>query len=205
MERMDRARRWGGLLWVGVGTVFQLVMVLVDHNMPGLVTMILLAGTVALALACLVGRVWLVWVVGWVQAVLLALDFAGAVADRFGVYGPPGAAGVSWGSWAAFTDYTATLLPAALNPLARPAAVLATAVEVGLAVTLLLGWQRRWVGKATAGLLTVYLVTTWVALGPAEVARYAVPILIGGALLVSTCPRARPHRSQPKSSLSSRL
>lgn len=194
---MDGARRWGGLVWVAGGVVFQLVMGGVDHRVPGMVTLILLGGPVALAFACVVGRPWLVWAVSWVAAVLLALDFVGAVADRFGAFGPAGAPGVSWGDWASFTDYTAALLPTVLDPFAPLAAVLATGIEVGLAAGLLLGWQRRWVGKTAAGLLGVYLVTMASALGLAAVAAYAVPVLIGGALLVSTCPRARPHRAQP--------
>ena len=197
MKWMDGARRWGGLGWVAAGLVFQLVVVAVDQQVPDVVTCTLLGVVVLLAAVCLLGSPRLVWAVGWIAAIVLALDFGGAVADRFGALGRPGGPWVSWGSWAAFTDYTAMLLPAALRSLAPLAAVLATGVEVGLAVGLLFGWQRRWVAKAAAGLLTVYLVAMAFSLGPAAVARYAVPVLIGGALLVSTCPRARPGRTPP--------
>src|SRR4051812_50109937 len=41
----------------------------------------------------------------------LAAGFLSAVADRFGLWGPIGTPGVSWGGFAKFLDYTATLLP----------------------------------------------------------------------------------------------
>ena len=40
----------------------------------------------------------------------LAAGFLSAVADRFGLWGPIGTPGVSWGGFAKFLDYTATLL-----------------------------------------------------------------------------------------------
>lgn len=50
-------------------------------------------------------------VLGGVTAVLLAADFGGAVADRFGGLGAPGTSGVTWGGWSSFTTYTGTLVP----------------------------------------------------------------------------------------------
>lgn len=123
---------------------------------------------------------------------LLAADFAGAVPDRFGAFGPPGTAGVSWGSWAAFVDYTRVLLHGLPEPLTEVAAVGATATEVAPAVGLLLGWQRRWAGKAAAGLLAVYLAAMATSVGWGDAARDALPIEIGGALLLTVCPVRRP-------------
>ena len=72
------------------------------------------------------------------------------------------------------------------------AAVGATVAEAGLAVWLASGRQRRWAGKAAAGLLTIYLVVMAFSVGLAAVATYAVPLLIGGALLVSAAPVRKP-------------
>ena len=41
----------------------------------------------------------------------LAAGFLSAVADRFGLWGPIGTPGVSWGGFAKFLDYTATTSP----------------------------------------------------------------------------------------------
>lgn len=189
MHWMDGPRRFGGLLWVAAGAVFQLVML--GQVRPGVITLILIAATVLLAVAVIAARgrpTRTVWALGWLAAVLLALDFAGAVADRFGLFGTEG---VSWGTWDAFVAYTARLLPFVPDSLVEAAAVSATAGEVVLAVWLLSGWQRRWAGKAAAGLLTVYLVAMGLAVGLTEVARFALPLQIGGALLVSAVPSRR--------------
>ena len=132
-----------------------------------------------------------------VVAVALRKDLGGAVADRFGFWGPPGAPGVSWGSWSGFVRYTAQLLPGVGRDLVVGAAVAATVTEVTLGLLLLSGWQRRWVGKATAGLLTVYVVTMALTVGLDALATFAVPVLVGGALLVSTCPARRAAGRQP--------
>jgi hypothetical protein len=159
---------------------------------PGTITLVFCAIAVLLAALFVVGAGSTpIRVGGWAMATLLALDFSGAVADRFGVFGPPGASGVSWGSWAAFVDYTQTMLAGSPRPLATAAAVAATGAEVLLAVALVAGWRRRWTGKATAGLLAIYLLTMAMAIGLDEVATYAIPVLIGAALLVSVCPAWR--------------
>jgi hypothetical protein len=189
MEWMDRARRAGGLGWVAAGLVFQLAYALLGHVVPGAVTMVLAGVVLLLALVVAVRmRPPVVWLAGWVTAVLLALDFAGAVADRFGVFGGPGASGVSWGSWPAFVGYTGSLLPWLSHPLVVLAAVLATAAEIVLALWLISGRRRRWAGKAAAGLLVVYGLAMAFTVGPDDLARYALPLVVGGALLVSSTP-----------------
>jgi hypothetical protein len=198
MERMDRARRIGGLVWVAAGLLFGIGWAVLGGVVPRPITLMLTVTAVALAAVVLMrpaspSGVLVTWAVGWVVAVLLAADFAGAVADRFGVFGPPGAAGVSWGNWSAFVDYTRTLLHEPPEAVTAAAAVGATAAEIALAVVLLTGWQRRWVGKAAAGLLTFYLVAMATSVGFDDVARYALPLEIGAALLVTVCPTARPH------------
>lgn len=203
MEWMDRARRVGGLLWVGAGLLFGAVWASVGHAMPGVITLVLVAAGAGLATVLLV-RASPRWVAlaGRAMAILLAADFAGAVADRFGLFGPTGADGVSWGSWASFVAYTRVLLHGVPEPVAVVAAVSATAAEIALAILLLTGWQRRWVGKAAAGLLTCYLLAMATSVGWAEVARYAVPVLIGAALLVTVCPPLRRVSPPPGLSIS---
>jgi hypothetical protein len=45
----------------------------------------------------------------WFLRVALAAGFLSAVADRFGLWGPAGAANVAWGAWQPFVDYVAKL------------------------------------------------------------------------------------------------
>src|SRR5215475_15037309 len=84
----------------------------------------------------------------------LAAGFLSAVADRFGLWGPPGTPGVGWGEFTQFLAYTGQLLwflPASLVPAAGWAA---TVLEFTLAVGLLVGIWLRAVALA-AGLFSV--------------------------------------------------
>lgn len=188
MEWMDRNRRIAGWIWVGLGLLVHGIAVASGHS-PGPITWVLVLAVAALALAAAShasGRITVL--LGWVTSILLSLDLIGAVADRFGAFGAPGGAGVSWGSWEAFADYTATLLHLSNGPVVTLAAIGATVLEVALAGLLLSGWQRRWVGKATAGLFTLYLVTMALSAEREGVVSFAMPVLIGGALLLSATP-----------------
>lgn len=203
MRWMDGARRTGGWIWIVGGLLLQLGWGIGYAVWPGVIIAVpLIAGTVlaVLNLPTLAdGFPRALRIAGLLLAVLLALTLIGAVADRFGLFGPPRGSGVSWGSWPAFVDYTATLLPGPLAALALPAAVAATALEVALGVLLLTGWQRRSVGKALAGLFGVYLLAMLVMLGVGDVVRHGPPMLIGGALLLSATPtwRERGVEHQP--------
>src|SRR5699024_244760 len=88
----------------------------------------------------------------WFLRIALAAGFLSAVADLFGIWRSPGAAGVAWGDWSHFLDYVAVLnafAPAWLIPVLG---WVATIAEIGLAATLLVGWRLRWT-SAGAGIL----------------------------------------------------
>lgn len=193
MRRMDRVRAVAGLGWVAVGVGLQVWALAGRGVVPGPVTQGIGVAVLVLAVTAVARLPRAGWVAGWLVAGLLGLNFAGAVADRFGVFGPPGTDRVSWGSWPAFLGYTARLLPGLGAGPVLAAAVAATGLEIALAALLISGWQRRWVGKASAGLLLVYLVSMAVTVGIDAVATYALPTLIGGALLVSASPVRRPR------------
>lgn len=123
--------------------------------------------------------------------VALGLLLLGSVADRFGLLGAPGDAGVSWGSFDAFVDYTRTLLPAFAHGLASPTAIAATMLEFGLGVALLVGVVPRITAACTAGLLSAFTLAMWTSLGFAAMSAYAVPVLVGGAAMVATTATGR--------------
>ena len=188
MAWMDRYRLIGGWLWVGMGLLATGIGWSTGAVMPGLITTAVIVSIIVLAGVLVLRRKGsLPVIVGWVVAALFALVLGGAVLDRFGVFGPPGASAVSWGSWDRFVDDTAVLVP--VSGLVGAAAVLTTVAEATLAVLLLSGWQRRWVAKATAGLLLAYLVAMLASPARTEILQYGVPILIGGALLLSATPK----------------
>src|SRR5207248_9471981 len=105
------------------------------------------------------------WLAVWLLRVALAFSFLSAVADRFGLWGPFGVGGVSWGDFERFTAYTARLLWFLPPSLESSAAILATAAEVIVAVGLLVGWRLHWWAFAAAALLLSFALAMTGALG----------------------------------------
>src|SRR3954453_18433169 len=66
----------------------------------------------------------------------LAAGFLSAGADRFGLWGPIGTPGVSWGGFAKFLDYTGTLLPFLPTTLVAVAGWAATRAQTPVGVAL---------------------------------------------------------------------
>lgn len=95
----------------------------------------------------------------------LGLTFLYAIADRFGLLGPPGAANVSWGNFSRFTAYVGILnwyLPHFIIPtLARAETVL----ETLLGIALLLGVWLRPVALVSGLLILSFAMTMTVASG----------------------------------------
>jgi uncharacterized membrane protein YphA (DoxX/SURF4 family) len=116
----------------------------------------------------------------------LAAGFLSAVADRFGLWGPPGTPGVAWGGFDPFLAYTGKVLwflPAGLVPAAGWAA---TVLEVALAVGLLAGVRLQAVALASGVLLSVFAVTMTVALGPEPPLSSSVWSAAAGAFLLAS-------------------
>ncbi len=76
--------------------------------------------------------------------VALAVSFLSAVADRFGVWGPPGSPNVAWGTFDSFLQYTGLLLWFLPPTLVSISGWVATVLEVLLALGLLSGYCLRW-------------------------------------------------------------
>ena len=121
----------------------------------------------------------------WFLRVALAAGFLSAVADRFGLWGPAGAANVAWGAWQPFVDYVAKLnwfAPAASIPVLAWAS---TVAEVILGIGLLIGWQLRWFALGAGLLLLSFAATMTLALGPKAPLDFSVFAAAGGAFLLA--------------------
>src|SRR3954465_11817148 len=115
----------------------------------------------------------------------LAAGFLSAVADRFGLWGPSGTPGVSWGRFAKFLDYTATLLPFLSTTLVAVAGWAATVAETLLGVALLAGVPVRLAAPAPGVLLLTFAVAMTTALGPEAPLSYSVWTAAAGAFLLA--------------------
>ena len=95
----------------------------------------------------------------------LGVTFLSAVADRFGVWGPPGSHNVAWGDFNRFTQYTALV-----NPWAPPAFVpllawTATVAETILGAALLGGVYTRAAGFGSGVLLSLFAIGMTIGTG----------------------------------------
>lgn len=116
----------------------------------------------------------------------LGSAFLSAIADRFGVYGPPGSKYVGFGDWSHFVKFVAVLnwfLPKGFIP---TVAVLETVIELALGVALLLGIYQRQVALSSAALLMSLALTMSIALRINVALSYSVFSAAGAALLLGT-------------------
>ena len=118
----------------------------------------------------------------------LGVTLLSAVADRFGIWGPPGAASVAWGDCTHFVAYTAkvnSFLPSALAP---ALAIIATGAEALLGITLILGIYRRPVAFASAALFALFAGAMTVSFGVKAPLNFSVLVDLGATFLLGAWP-----------------
>lgn len=115
----------------------------------------------------------------------LALGYLSAVADRFGLWGEPGAPRVAWGAWEPFVAYTGKLnayAPAILVPTLASAATFA---EIVIALGLLVGWRVRIVALASAALAATFAIAMTLSFGAKAPLDYSVFTMAAASLLLA--------------------
>lgn len=116
----------------------------------------------------------------------LGVAFLSAVADRFGMWGANGEAGVAWGDFGHFTSYTARLnwfVPASLIP---TLAWSATIAEFALGLGLMLGLFTRASALLSGLMLLLFALTMTIALGVKAPLDYSVFSAAAAAFLLFT-------------------
>jgi hypothetical protein len=126
----------------------------------------------------------MIWMACLAVRVSLAAAFLSAVADRFGLWGPPGTEGVFWGGIPLYEDYVALLNPFLPAALISPVGWVATLSEVVIAIGLLAGWRLRWFALAATILLTLFATAMLFSLGPKPPLDYSVWSAAGAAFLL---------------------
>jgi hypothetical protein len=108
----------------------------------------------------------------------LAATYLTAVTDRFGAWGKPGAAGVTWGDFQHFVARIDAnpLVPSGMAPIA---AWIVTVLESMIGLSLLVGLRSRTMGLASGCLLLAIAVAT--AFSPAGIHAVLVSWLLAGA------------------------
>ena len=125
----------------------------------------------------------------WIQLfgrVAIGTISLSAVSDRFGLWGPHGAANVDWGDFAHFVAYTAQVnafLPAAWAP---TLAVLATIAEVSLGIALIFGLWTRAAAIGGAALFATFGIAMAISFGIKKPLDFSVFTDCAAALLLTT-------------------
>jgi putative oxidoreductase len=136
----------------------------------------------------------------WFLRLALAASYLSAVADRFGLWGKPGAKGVAWGEWAKFVDYVAHLnsyAPASLVPALAWGATLA---EVVIALGLVVGWRLRLFAIASGVLAASFFTTMILAGGFKGPLDYSVFTVSAASFLLAAVatPAAAPAKTKAR-------
>lgn len=124
--------------------------------------------------------------------VVLGVTLLSAVADRFGWWGGPGVANVSWGDWPHFVVYTTKVngfLPAGAAPML---ALIATFAETILGAALIVGVFPRSVAFASALLFAIFAGAMTLSFGIKSPLNFSVFADAAAALLLAAWPHIRP-------------
>lgn len=128
----------------------------------------------------------------WFARIALAAGFLSAVADRFGLWGAPGAKGVAWGNWENFALYSASLNSFAPGFLQTPLAIAATAAELLLGLGLLIPRITLQVALLSSVILLTFGAVMILSLGVKAPLDYSVFSASAAALLLALAARNEP-------------
>jgi len=118
--------------------------------------------------------------------VALAAGFLSPVADRFGLWGPPGTPNVGWGNWAQFSAYAHQLMFFLPTGVAEILAIAATGAELLFGALLLIGLGTRWVALGSGLLLLSFAGCMTLALGVHAPLNYSVFGVAAASFLLAT-------------------
>lgn len=118
----------------------------------------------------------------------LAAGFFSAVADRFGLWGPPGTQHAAWGDMEHFLRYVATLNPWFSVALIPTVGWLATFAEIVFGLLLLIGFQTRWAARLSGLLLLAFAFGMTAGTNVKSALDASVFIASAGAFLLAKAP-----------------
>jgi uncharacterized membrane protein YphA (DoxX/SURF4 family) len=121
----------------------------------------------------------------------ISLCYLSAVADRFGLWGPAGTKGVSWGNWENFVAYSHTLNAFAGPLMNKLLAIIATILEIILPALLLVGYQIRRASVASGVLLSTFALAMTFGLGAKAPLDYSVWTAAAASFALGIWPKYR--------------
>ncbi len=115
----------------------------------------------------------------------LASAFLSAVASRINLWGQHSSISEAWNSFISYTAEVNSFLPASIIP---TVAVLATILETGLAILLIIGFKIRYAASGAGILLLLFALAMACSFGIKEPFDYSVFTASAGAFLLASIP-----------------
>jgi uncharacterized membrane protein YphA (DoxX/SURF4 family) len=145
------------------------------------------------------GRVTRAVAIGFAR-IALGIGFLSAVADRFGLWGPPGSQNVAWGDFAHFLQYAATINPYLPARFVPALGWTVTVCEIALGVALLAGVALRPVAILSGILLLGFAVGMSLGTGVKTALDASVFAASACAFLLAIVAEPRIARGAPAAS-----
>lgn len=118
--------------------------------------------------------------------IALSASFLSAVADRFGIWGPPGRKSVSWGNWDNFISYSNSVNSFASPEIGTMLAYVATALEIIIPLLLIVGYQLKRVWILSGVMLVGFAIAMTLSFGIKPPLDYSVFTAAAASFLLST-------------------
>ena len=118
----------------------------------------------------------------------LGASYLCAGLDRFGVWGPPGGARISWGDWSHFMQYAKQVMFFLPSNLAEVFAFIASLAEIIFGVLLIIGLFTRWAAIGSGLLLLCFALCMTFAFGIQAPLNYSVFTASAASFLLSSLP-----------------
>jgi uncharacterized membrane protein YphA (DoxX/SURF4 family) len=115
----------------------------------------------------------------------LGIEFLSAVADRFGLWGPPGTPSVAWGNFHNFLAYTAKLNPWFPASWIPTIGWIATLCEICFGVALIIGYRTRMAAVLSGFLTLAFAMGMVFGIGMHAPLSYSVFAISAGAFLLA--------------------
>ena len=121
----------------------------------------------------------------------LGIAFAYFGLDRLGAWGPNGKPWVSWGDWTHFSAYAHQVMGFLPSGLAEAFAIIATIIEIGCGILLIIGLFTRQAAFASFALALGFALSMAISFGITSPLSYSVFTVSAASLLLALQPGYR--------------
>ncbi|MEJ8757486.1 DoxX family membrane protein [Pontibacter sp. H259] len=120
--------------------------------------------------------------------IALALTILAFVADKMGYLTQAGTAPILWGDWDIYTKQLQAILPFIPGNISEKLAIVATLLEIILALMLLFGVKVRWAAIGTGIYALLVAIVAGYGVGINAILHYSLLVISAASFLLACCP-----------------